>query len=138
MCYIRKQAAAAAVAAVIAAQTYPNAHLSRDDGVNNSPSVADHENKLRIWEKLLQVNSGSQGEWILIAQSFGRLSVFCYDLQYEGRDSRIQYFRCDSCLFKSPGFKWCPHPLLPKSQHAGHDPGLLPAPYVRMSIQQNS
>lgn len=114
------------------------AHLTRDDGVDDGPAVADHENKLGIGKQLLQVNSGSQREWIFVAESFGRLSVLGDDFQYECRDGRVQDFGSDARLFQPPGLERRSHPLLPESQHAGHDPRLLPAPDVRVRVQQDS
>ena len=113
-------------------------HLTCDDGVNHRSAIADHENKLGIRKQLLEVNSGSQSEWVFVAKSFGRLSVLGDDLQYECGDSRVQNFSSDARFFQSPGLERRSHPLLPESQHAGHDSRLLPASDVRVSVQQDS
>ena len=55
------------------------AYLTCDDGVNNSPAVTYHENKFRTRKQLFEVNSGSQGERVFVAKSFGRWTVSCND-----------------------------------------------------------
>lgn len=124
-------------------RTKPETHetrtyLTRDDGVNDCSSVANHENKLGIWKQCLEIDGGSEGERILVTEAFGWRPVFRDDLQNEGRDRRVQDFGRNACFFQSSGLKWRSHPLLPESQHPGNDPRLLTTPDVRMSIEQNS
>ena len=113
-------------------------HSARDDGVDNGAPIADHQQELGAGELLGQVDGGLEREWVLVAQPGCRLPVLGHHLQDERPHGRVQHLpshtRGLQTLLLHTGFL----PLCPEAQDPGYDPSLLPASYMRVSVQHDS
>lgn len=66
-------------------------HLPRDNGVNGSPSVADHEYELGVGEEVEHVGAHLEGERVLVAESWRWLAVPRDHLQAKRRYGTVHH-----------------------------------------------
>lgn len=72
-------------------EAFDRPYLSRDNGMHSGTAVADHEDKLGIWEEIENVRAHLQSEGILVAQPWRWFRVSRYYLQAERGYRAVHY-----------------------------------------------